>query len=436
MKGVDPFLHLCLESAALLQYPKSKYELIFCVASPHDPAVPVIRNIITTHLGVNARVLIGEEDVGPNPKIRNLSKGYREARGDIVWILDSNIWVPPGILDRSVRLLEGFDRGGRGYKLVHHLPLCVDVSPEYRQPWSASSPPMSTFNGNPISHLPEHTPWQSFWSHWWPIGGGRLEENFLASSHCKFYTAINTVAIAPCIVGKSNMFRRSHLAEVTRDLEGRTEKEGLLAFAENICEDHLLAERLWLTPISDEKNGVRDWGRHGMGEDVVIQPVSGMSVVDYLARRTRWLRVRKYTTLWATLVEPGTECFLCSFLGAYALTTLPAFRSYVPATWSALAVSWLVGVIIWAAADYSLFRFMHSYRCVEIDENTPRFIVEMPKRNFNEWLAQWIGREFFALWIWLWAMWPGEVNWRGGRYKVRWKDSRVEEIRRSSEKKD
>lgn len=42
-----------------------------------------------------------------------------------------------------------------------------------------------------------------------------LEELFLSTSHAKFYTAISTVAVAPCIVGKSNMFRRSHLNALT-----------------------------------------------------------------------------------------------------------------------------------------------------------------------------------------------------------------------------
>ncbi|KAG0636161.1 nucleotide-diphospho-sugar transferase [Tuber brumale] len=439
VKGLDPFLQLCLESTTLLRYPKSKYELILCVASPHDPAVPIIRQVIASHPETNARILIGEEDVGPNPKIRNLSKGYREAKGDIMWILDSNIWVPSGILDRSVRLLEGLDQDGKGYKLVHHLPLCVDVSSSYRQPPSAPPSPIISADNSLTPLLPRPiapSPPKPFWSQWWAMGGGRLEENFLASSHCKFYTAINTLGIAPCVVGKSNLFRRSHLAQVTRDPHGRPEKEGVLAFAEHICEDHLLAERLWLKPVDDEKSKVRVWGRHGTGEDIVLQPVSRMPVVDYLARRTRWLRVRKYTVLAATLLEPGTESLLCSFLGAYAMTTLPFFRNYIPPTWPALVMCWGIATILWAATDYSLFMFLHAYKAIQPDEHTPEFVTGMPKRTFSEWIVQWIGRETLAFGIWAWALWPGEVKWRGGRYKVRWKDCKVEEIGRSIEKKD
>ena len=38
---------------------------------------------------------------------------------------------------------------------------------------------------------------------------------FMATTHAKFYSAINTVGIAPCIVGKSSMFRKAHLDAMT-----------------------------------------------------------------------------------------------------------------------------------------------------------------------------------------------------------------------------
>lgn len=414
--------------------------MIVCVASPHDPAIPVINEVLSKYPDVDGRLLIGEEDVGPNPKIRNMSRGYREAKGDILWVLDSNIWVVSGTLSRSVRLLEGNDRGGKGYKLVHHLPICVDVTPEQGDEVQTSTLDTITDITEDQPLIAASTP---FWSRLWRIGGGRLEENFLSSSHCKFYTAINTLSIAPCVVGKSNLFRRSHLAQVTRDAD-HPEGEGILAFAENICEDHLLAERLWLNLVDEEKTGARQWGKHKMGEDLVFQPVCMMRVTDYLARRTRWLRVRKYTVLSATLLEPGTESFLCSFLGAWAITTLFPERciqllSYIvpdSSTWVAFGVSWLLSISLWAAVDRTLFTYLHSYRSVEVDKNSPFFITDTEKRAFGAWLLQWIGREGFALGVWAWAMWPGEVNWRGGRYRVRWKDCKVEEIGRDAGKRD
>lgn len=438
VKGLDSFLRTAITSTCLLNYPKSKYELIISVASPHDPAIPVINEVFSKYPDVDARLLIGEEDVGPNPKIRNMSRSYREAKGDILWVLDSNIWVVPGTLYRSVRILEGDGQGGKGYKLVHHLPICVDVTSEQGHEVEISTLDIDSSEDEPL--IATST---SSWSRLWRIGGGRLEENFLSSSHCKFYTAINSLTIAPCVVGKSNLFRRSHLAQVTRGPD-YPEGEGLLAFAENICEDHLLAERLWLNPVDEEVTGARQWGKHRMGEDLVFQPVCGMRITDYLARRTRWLRVRKYTVLSATLLEPGTESFLCSFMGAWAITTLLSEQCtqlldyFIPgsSTWVALGVCWLLSISLWAFVDRTLFTYLHSHRSVEVDKNAPFFITDTEKRAFGAWLLQWIGREGFALGVWAWAMWPGEVNWRGGRYRVRWKDCKVEEIGRDAGKRD
>lgn len=435
VKGYDPNLVVCLTSTCLLEYPVSRYELVLCVASPQDSAIPAIREVIDQNPDTSIRLLIGEEDIGPNPKIRNLSRGYREAKGDIVWILDCNVWVPPGILQRSVRLLEG-TAGEPGYKLVHHLPLCVDVTNFTEDEEQSSSPSLLDASSqpllsdqNPVFHGP-------FWSRWLSYGGGRLEESFLSSSHAKFYCAINTVAVAPCIIGKSNMFRRSHLAEATRHPGDRDRPSGIAYFAENICEDHLLAERLWVTRLQDEQSGRRQWRKHGLGKDLVFQPVQRMSVLEYISRRVRWIRVRKYSVLAATIVEAGTECFVCSLMGAYAVTTLPGLRVMIGQTRTAFWVAWLFSVLSWALIDRLLFRFLHEYRATATNVHSPQFVLERPGRELLEWAYQWTGREMLALPIWLWAMWPGWVDWRGGRYRVRWKDLKVEEDDREGAKID
>jgi ceramide glucosyltransferase len=430
-KGYDPNLALCLASTCLIDYPHSKFELVFCVASPQDAAIPVINLVMEQHPGVKMKLLVGEEDVGPNPKIRNMSRGYREAKGDIVWILDCNIWVPPGILRRSVQQMEGAN-GALGFKLVHHLPVAVDVS--YPQLDDHSSP-RSPINGllDPLLGGNTRTGQMNFFSKIWSCGGGRLEESFLSSSHAKFYCAINTIGIAPCIVGKSNLFRRSHLEEATK--EGEPQRRGILYFAENICEDHLLAEKLWLTPLEEELSGDRKWGKHGMGCDLVIQPIEDMSVGDYLTRRTRWIRVRKYSVLSATLAEPNTESIVASLIGAYGFTTVTFFSNWIGASWSSFLGVWIVSMLSWALSDRLLFNFLHGFNSVAVDDNSPKFIAKRRGRGLGEWFLQWFGREFFAFGVWAWALWPGEVNWRGGRYRVKWKDMKVEEIGRDDGKR-
>jgi ceramide glucosyltransferase len=249
----------------------------------------------------------------------------------------------------------------------------------------------------------------------------------MSSSHAKFYTAINTVLIAPCIVGKSNMFRRSHLDSLTNG-------QGIDYFSHNICEDHLIGDLLWRKDVPEEKSSGRKLGKHAMVfGDLCIQPMAGMSVSEYAARRVRWLRVRKFTVPAATLVEPGTESFLCSLYGAYAMTSLSWIHELgMPQTWTAFAAFWLLSVSIWAMLDWTLYRVLQSGASLEVDEHTPHFARPPPpggtRRPFRAWLMAWIGREAMALPIWLWAVYGGvSVNWRG---KSMWvgMDMRVHEI--------
>ncbi|KAF8469455.1 hypothetical protein BDZ91DRAFT_655325 [Kalaharituber pfeilii] len=417
IKGHDPNLSLTLNSTFLLEYPAHLYELLLCVASPHDPCVPIVRALIARYPQVNAKLVLGEEDVGPNPKIRTLSKAYREAKGDIMWILDSNIWVEPSILGRSVRKLCGIDEFGREsrlpYKFVHHLPIAVDCAEE---PLAGIDPP-SRFVDKPTRPF-----------------GGRLEEAFLSTSHCKFYTAINAIAIAPCALGKSNMFRRSHLAAITPEAT-----PGILNFAYNICEDHMIAEHIWKTKLPEELNEGKKLGKHALGADLVFQPVSGFGVRDYCERRTRWLRVRKYIVLPATLAEPATESLLCSLIGGLGFSKLAhAYDLWQGAqwsTWSTVVCFWVLSVALWSFCDYINFRLIHGFGNIALDNNTPHFIRDAREKKIRRkweeslfgWLLQWLGRETLALPIFLWALVPGDVYWRGGRYRVGW-DGRVKEV--------
>jgi len=434
IKGLDPHLSHTLNSVFLQDYPPQHYEILFCVASPQDPCIPIVRSLIARYPGISARLMLGEEDVGPNPKIRTLSKGYREARGDIVWMLDSNIWVAPGVLARSVRTLCGHDELGREtrmpYKFVHHLPVGVNCEEE---PLAGIDLPIQqTVSLPPSSALPARI--QRFFGTF----GGALEETFLSTSHSKFYTAINTIAIAPCTLGKSNMFRKSHLAAVTAE-----NAPGILDFAHNICEDHMLAERIWLRRLPVEIAGRQKWGKHVLGDDLVFQPMAKMNIGDYWERRTRWLRVRKYAVIAATVAEPETESFLCSLIGSYGLATLlehyglhtllvPPGHWYKPV---AIFWFWILSVAIWSICDYANFRVLHSYANIPVDTNTPRFIRDVREKlikrrwesTLTTWLCQWVGREALALPIFLWAMLPGDVRWRGGRYRVGW-DMKVRKV--------
>lgn len=397
-----------------------------CVSSEDDPAYPVLEQIVEDFgkEGFDVRLLVEEYDplissldekdgYGPNPKIRNISRAYREAPSDaLIWVLDCNVWIPPDVAGHMVDRLVGYLPGGKRakpFKFVHQLPLVVDIPPSEAEAAVSGA---------------------SLWQRAWRLGGGRLDEMFMATTHAKFYGAINTVGIAPCTLGKSNMYRKQHLDTYTQPQHNRNlsptdarRGRGIDFFSSYICEDHLIGDLLWKADIPGFRNHGLVWG------DIAIQPMSGMSVAQYWARRVRWLRVRKWTVMLATLVEPGVESILCNLYFSYAITTLPFFNATfaIPQTWTTMCCLWLTGVSIWMGCDQAVYRRLHSCSTVEPDRNTPFFArgAGQPggvgrKPFLREWLPAWIGRETLAFPIWVWAVLLGTtVSWRGKGFRVR-----------------
>ncbi|KAI1103484.1 glycosyltransferase family 21 protein [Jackrogersella minutella] len=443
-KGLEPGLYECLASVFHQSYPKDKLTIYFCVSSTEDAAYPVIRKLLDDYPGFDAKVFVEAEDpylygpdghvdnVGPNPKIRNLSRAYREAKGDIIWPLDCNVWIARDVAGRMVDKLHGFRPGGKQakpYKFVHQMPLVVDTVTSMS---SSNSEGQTLLSGSSVTGGSDaqsnvDVP-SSVFSRSWAHGGGRLEEMFMATTHDKFYGAINTVGVAPCIVGKSNMFRKSHIEQVTDPaqnpiLTGRaaTLPKGLDHFSLFMCEDHVIGDLLWRSDLPGYANHGLVWG------DLAIQPMAGMSVPAYVARRVRWLRARKWTVLSATLVEHGVESLVCCFYVSFGLTSAPWFHQNlgIPQTWRALSYFWLAGVTAWMAVDRIVFKKLHAGQSIHVDEQTPLFARGASrggaeKRRFGEWFLAWLGREVLALPIWTWAVFLGAtVNWRGERFRVR-----------------
>ncbi|KAE8420180.1 hypothetical protein BDV36DRAFT_119253 [Aspergillus pseudocaelatus] len=458
VKGLEPNLYDCLASTFRQDYPADKLTVYFCVASRNDPGYPTLEKLVSDFPHAGARIFIEEEDpllqpngeriydLGPNPKIRNMSRAYREAKGDIVWIIDCNVWVGKGVCGRMVDRLCGLGAtSGKKYKFVHHLPLVVDVTSGANSTEEQDALVESYTNGDADSNSDVSSAQIITKREQGTLatGGGRLEELFLSSSHAKMYTAINTVLIAPCIVGKSNMFRRSHLDYLTMPspTDPKKRNPGIDYFSDNICEDHLIGDLLWKNRVREEKEKGERFGKHSMVfGDLAIQPVGNMSVGDYIARRVRWLRVRKFTVLLATLVEPGTESLLCSCYGAWGVTTsLAQFlqekgfccATYMT-TWTAFFAFFFLSLAVWILTDWTLYIKLHSAKSVELDEDTPSFARPpshcLTRRTFLQWFSAWLGRECLALPIWIWAFYGGvTVTWRSRRFRVGL-DMKVREI--------
>lgn len=96
--GLDADAEDTLRSSFELGYPD--YELLFCVASPADPVVPLVRRLITQYPRVEAQLLVGDDRVSENPKLNNCVKGWRAARHGWVVLSDSNVILPHDYLER------------------------------------------------------------------------------------------------------------------------------------------------------------------------------------------------------------------------------------------------------------------------------------------------------------------------------------------------
>ncbi|KAG7450698.1 uncharacterized protein BT62DRAFT_943612 [Guyanagaster necrorhizus] len=351
LKGLDTNLYENLESSFTQEYPS--FEILFSVAHEDDQALPVARELMAKYPHVNAKVIVGEEIIGVNPKVNNLIRSYRQAANDILWVLDSNVMMHSGAMARSVDALQGKSRSGRRIALVHHVPFAI-------------------VNESRI--------------------GSRLDEAFLNTNHAKMYIAINTVAIDSCVMGKSNLYRRSDLERVNGSRKPIAQQDsqsseqcGLPAFGRYLAEDNMIASALW-----------HELGeRHDLSCDVARNVVGKMSLSDYIQRRARWIRVRKHMVLAPTLLEPLTESVVVSAIGCASLK----YIFNVPAL-----PFLLLHFTLWLSVDLDVYSSLAGHR--------------LPASIRWEFLGAWLGRELLALPIFLYAIFGDTVNWRGRRYQV------------------
>ena len=113
--NVEEFSRETLAANFAIDWPS--YEIIFCVQKSTDPVIPLVREIMTRHPSVRARLLIGDDPITANPKLNNCIKGWRVARYRWIAIADSNALLPRDYLKRMM----GAWRADSG--LVSSMPL-------------------------------------------------------------------------------------------------------------------------------------------------------------------------------------------------------------------------------------------------------------------------------------------------------------------------
>jgi len=354
LKGLDTDLFENLESSFKQDYPN--FEILLAVVDEHDEALPVVRELISQYPNVNAKVIIGAEEVGVNPKVNNLMRPYNEAAHDILWVLDSNVAVSPGTLTRAIGILSNHSSNPipprRRIALVHHVPFAISSN-------------------------------ESF--------GAQVEEVFLNTNHAKMYIAINALAVDSCVVGKSNLFRRSDIERLDGSLVRRQNHEngrhgrGLAAFSRFIAEDNMIGLALWHELDL----------RHSLSCEIAYNTLGDMTLIDYVRRRIRWIRVRKHMSLLATLLEPFTESVMLSALAAMSvrfLTGVP-IQLFLP-----------VHFFLWFLVDLDVYASLAGH--------------SLPVSQRRSFLVAWVVREVLAFPIWVLGVVGNEVEWRGRRYRV------------------
>ncbi|XP_059608289.1 ceramide glucosyltransferase [Phlebotomus argentipes] len=118
LMGVDPNLSTNLETFFTMNYPA--YELLFCIEDTHDPAIPLVEQLMAKYPAVEARIFTGGTRVGVNPKINNMYPGFVAARHELILISDS------GIRMKEDTLLDMVDHMVDGVGLVHQMPFTCD----------------------------------------------------------------------------------------------------------------------------------------------------------------------------------------------------------------------------------------------------------------------------------------------------------------------
>jgi len=93
---VDEGLEENLRTFFQLDYPVT--QLLFGVADPKDPAIPIVEKLLAEFPKQDARLVVGTPAFGLNPKVENLAAMQRYRRHDVILISDSNVRVAPSYL--------------------------------------------------------------------------------------------------------------------------------------------------------------------------------------------------------------------------------------------------------------------------------------------------------------------------------------------------
>src|SRR5690242_18520382 len=105
--GLEKDLDKNLRSICLQDYPH--YQVIFCVQSETDRAIPLLKQLQAEFSADLVTVVIEQRRAGTNGKINNLIGGLAYAKHDVLVISDSDVYTAPDYLKAIVAPLADPD---------------------------------------------------------------------------------------------------------------------------------------------------------------------------------------------------------------------------------------------------------------------------------------------------------------------------------------
>jgi ceramide glucosyltransferase len=138
VRGVDSGAYENFASYCRLEYPQ--YELVFAMADPNDPVIPVIEKLQMDFPNRSIRFVTDVPRIGENNKVNSLCRLVKEARYELLVMTDSDVRVPRDYLrevvapfaDRRVGAVTCFYRCAGGGTLAADLDMlgmCMDSVP-------------------------------------------------------------------------------------------------------------------------------------------------------------------------------------------------------------------------------------------------------------------------------------------------------------------
>lgn len=187
LNGLDD--HLFDNLASFCNQDYSRFEILFSLQDPNDPAYRVVQKIKDKFPDREISLTIEGSEDGWNPKVNNMLPAYRKARYPYLLISDSNVMVEPDYLRKVIQPMKDPEVG-----LVTNLIRGVGAKS--------------------IGSLFENLHLNSF-----VLGNVCFLKKFLN---------------IPCVIGKSMLIRKC-------DLEAMG---GLKAFKDVLAEDHFIGEKI------------------------------------------------------------------------------------------------------------------------------------------------------------------------------------------------